>query len=1026
MMATNVFDLFARLLLDTSGYEESLGNARSLATSVGNGIKKGFGALATAAGAAFTAAGAATTKFVSDSVQAGMTFDKSMSQVAATMGYTVDQINDSTSEEAQNFQKLRDFALDMGKSTAFSASQAADALNYMALAGYDAETSMTMLPNVLNLAAAGGIELAAASDMVTDASSALGLDIEHTTLMVDQMAAAASKSNTSVAQLGDAILTVGGTAKGLAGGTTELSTALGLLADNGIKGAEGGTALRNILLNLTPKSDEAAEAMERIGLRAYDAEGNMRPLQDIFTEMSASMQGMSDLERKNILGAMFNKVDLKSVEALLGTTTDRWNELTSAIDNSENAAANMADTQLDNLAGDMTLFQSALEGAEVVISDSLSPTLRGFVTFGTESIGKLTDAFSEGGLEGAIAVLPEILNEGIGKISEVLPQAIQVVQEVFSAIAENLPTIVQSVLPSMLRGVLDVMQSLMKSIPSLVTTVFQTIGQVFGGDTVDSLFQAMQDMLDGVFDAIGQNFTQDNVTKVLSWILDLIAHVSDLIGNNIGTVIDVAVQIIDAFVNSFYSPEIVTKILETATGIITALVDGLTGGDHLQKLLDAALNITLKMQEVFMQPEVIESITEAAAIIVSELAKGILQALPQIANSLAGFAKNVVDYIINYDWSAAADGFVGGFMSGFDSMDWSFIDDVEQKWVDFWDSVASYWAPAYEKLSGFFEDCGESISNFFGGIKDKITEFLQPAADTATGIWSGFMDVFSPLLDSFGYLFDTVFTGIQVIADRIWNKIKDDITQKWNEITGFLTPVLEQIQTNISETWENVSNIFSNVLERIKGFVTDAWEKITVSVDTTLSPVKDAVSNVWNNIVTSATNWGKDMLDNFIDGIKSRVAAVSSAVTNVADTIRRIIGFSEPKEGPLSNFHTYAPDMMNLFADGIRANAGKVEDEISSLAESMRIQPEIGIPDKFDYSDLYAEPETVQIQAQPSVSPYSAYTGASGAGVSPSLETIVSLLNGILEATQQGHYVSVTDIDTSLGRRQAAEIRRGI
>lgn len=935
-MATNVFDLFARLLLDTSGYEDSLGNARSLATSVGNGIKKGFGALATAAGAAFTAAGAATTKFVSDSVQAGMTFDKSMSQVAATMGYTVDQINDSTSEEAQNFQKLRDFALDMGKSTAFSASQAADALNYMALAGYDAETSMTMLPNVLNLAAAGGIELAAASDMVTDASSALGLDIEHTTLMVDQMAAAASNSNTSVSQLGDAILTVGGTAKGLAGGTTELSTALGLLADNGIKGAEGGTALRNILLSLTPKSDEAAEAMERIGLRAYDAEGNMRPLQDIFTEMSASMQGMSDLERKNILGAMFNKVDLKSVEALLGTTTDRWDELTSAIEDSENAAANMADTQLDNLAGDITLFKSALEGAEVVISDSLSPTLRGFVTFGTESIGKLTDAFSEGGLEGAIAVLPEILNEGIGKIAGVLPQAIQVVQEVASALAENLPTIVQSVLPSLMSGVLDVMQSLMKSIPSLVTTVFQTIGQVFGGDTVDSLFEAMQGMLDGVLDAIGQNFTQENVTKVLNWILDLIAHVSDLIGNNIGTVIDVAVQIIDAFVDSFYSPEIVTKIMETATGIITALAEGLTGGDHLQKLLDAALNITLKMQEVFMQPEVLEALTEAGTTILFELVKGILQALPQIANSLAQFCESVVDFVVNYDWIAAGEGFIDGFVQGFGNIDWSFIDDVEQKWVDFWDSVVAYWTPILEGWSNFWQGYGE-------------------------------------------YIYDAIH----------------DILQKWND---FWHRFGEYIYDGVSSVKKRFTDMKNNIVNTLANIVSSVLERASTIKNTIVSRVSEAVSFI-KNLPNQARTWGRDMIQNFVNGITSMVQKAGDAARNIAETIASYIHFSEPDVGPLSDFSTYAPDMIDTFVKGIEDNKNKIgvamNDAFGTGLLDANTEPAFTIA---------SEPSDVRSTGVP------AFTGE-----------IIGVLESILSELKKGHQVVLnTDmINRALGQTQA-------
>lgn len=954
-MATNVFDLFARLLLDTSGYEESLGNARSLATSVGNGIKKGFGALATAAGAAFTAAGAATTKFVSDSVQAGMTFDKSMSQVAATMGYTVDQINDSTSEEAQNFQKLRDFALDMGKSTAFSASQAADALNYMALAGYDAETSMTMLPNVLNLAAAGGIELAAASDMVTDASSALGLDIEHTTLMVDQMAAAASKSNTSVAQLGDAILTVGGTARDMKGGTTELATVLGLLADNSIKGAEGGTSLRNILLSL--QGDKFKKTFGALGISMYDAEGKARDLKDVFSDMKKALSDKTPQERQEMLANTFNRFDLSAVNALLNTNEQRWDELTSAIENSENAAANMADTQLDNLAGDITLFQSALEGAEVVISDSLSPTLRGFVTFGTESIGKLTAAFKEGGLEGAIAVLPEILNEGIGKISEVLPQAIQVVQEVFSAIAENLPTIVQSVLPSLLSGILDVMQSLMKSIPSLVSTVFQTIGQVFGGDTVDSLFEAMQDMLDGVFDAIGQNFTQENVTKVLNWILDLIAHVSDLIGNNIGTVIDVAAQIIDAFVDSFYSPEIVTKIMETATGIITALVEGLTGGDHLQKLLDAALNITLKMQEVFMQPEVLEALTEAGTTILFELVKGILQALPQIANSLAQFCESVVDFVVNYDWIEAGEGFIDGFVQGFGNIDWSFIDDIEQKWVDFWDSVVAYWTPILEGWSNFWQGFGEYIY-------DAVQDMLQKWND----FWEGFGE----------YIYDAIH----------------DILQKWND---FWHGFGEYIYDGVNNVKKHFTDMKNNIVNTLANIVSSVLERASTIKNTIVSRVSEAVSFI-KNLPNQARTWGRDMIQNFVNGITSMVQKAGDAARNIAETIASYIHFSEPDVGPLSDFSTYAPDMIDTFVKGIEDNKNKIgvamDDALGTGILDVNTEPAFTIA---------SEPSDGRSTGVP------AFTGE-----------IIGVLESILSELKKGHQVVLnTDmINRALGQTQ--------
>lgn len=324
----NVFDLVATISLDSSSYDSSLNKAKSAGESITGSIGGAFGKVAKVGAAALAGATTAVVGFAGASVKAGMEFDTAMSGVGATMGFTVDEINDAGTEAGKTFNQLKEFAMKMGAETEFSSTEAAEALNYMALAGYDAETSMKMLPNVLNLASAGSMDLARASDMVTDAQSALGLNTEETTELVDKMAKASSKSNTSVAQLGEAILTVGGTAKDLNGGTTELAASLGVLANAGIKGAEGGTALRNVLLALTPKSDDAAEAMETIGMNAYDADGNLRPLNETFVDMAHAMEGMSTKERQQILSNIFNKVDLKSVNALMAQSVDGFDKLT--------------------------------------------------------------------------------------------------------------------------------------------------------------------------------------------------------------------------------------------------------------------------------------------------------------------------------------------------------------------------------------------------------------------------------------------------------------------------------------------------------------------------------------------------------------------------------------------------------------------------------------------------------------------------------------------------------------------------
>ena len=351
---------------------------------------------------------------LADTLNTFKDFEAGMSQVAATMGYSVEELNNPASEASQNLAMLTDFAKEMGAKTAFSATQAAEALNYMALAGYDAETSMAMLPNVLNLAAAGGIDLAYASDMVTDAQSALGLTLEQTSMMVDKMALTSSKTNTSVAQLGEAFLTVGGTAKNLSGGVTELSTMLGVLADNGVKGSEGGTALRNIILSLSAPTDKAAKTLKSLGVQAFDAQGNMRPLNETFLDLQSALNNLSGEAKTQALDEIFNKTDLKSVEALLGTSADRYNELADAIGNAEGAAQNMADVQLDNLAGSLTLLQRAAEGVKIAIGEKLQPYAKGLVDWVTahmpdieNAVGQAVD-FVTGKIDGIIASVKEL------------------------------------------------------------------------------------------------------------------------------------------------------------------------------------------------------------------------------------------------------------------------------------------------------------------------------------------------------------------------------------------------------------------------------------------------------------------------------------------------------------------------------------------------------------------------------------------------------------------------------------------
>lgn len=418
-----------KILGDASEFEKSLNGIAGKGASL---IGKGFAA----AEGAIVAAGAA-------SVKVGADFESSMSQVAATMGMTTEEIRGGS----KDFETLKNAAQQAGETTAFSATESAQALNYLALAGYDAGKAAEVLPSVLNLAAAGGMDLAYASDLVTDSMSALGIEATKSNVdeFGDKMAKTASKANTSVAQLGEATLTVGGTAKDLAGGVTELNTVLGILADNGIKGSEGGTALRNMILSLEAPTDKAAGQLEELGVQVFDSTGKMRSMQDIMADLNKAMANMTSGERTQALNTIFNKVDLKSVNALLGTSTERWNELAGAIDNSTGAMQAMADVQLDNLEGDVTLLQSALEGLGIAVYDHLNEPIRDAVQTITEVVGDMTKAVKGGdfdelfeGISDAIQSIVKLIQKASKVFMKIAPTAVKVISLIADGVSELL------------------------------------------------------------------------------------------------------------------------------------------------------------------------------------------------------------------------------------------------------------------------------------------------------------------------------------------------------------------------------------------------------------------------------------------------------------------------------------------------------------------------------------------------------------------------------------------------------------
>lgn len=643
---------------------------RTLSSLAGTAVKGLATAIAGASAAVSGLAGAAA--------KVGATFEASMSQVAATMGMTTEEITGGS----EAFDLLTSAAKDAGATTAFSASEAAQALNYLALAGYDAQKAADALPAVLNLAAAGGLELAYASDLATDAMAALGIEASSETLtrFGDEMARTASKANTSVAQLGEAILTVGGTAKGLAGGTVELNAALGVLANRGIKGSEGGTALRNVILALSAPTDQAAKSLHALGVEVYDAAGNMRPLNEVFHDLDASMVGMTEGEKTQALNKIFNKVDLKSAQAMLAGCGEEFDNLSAAIANSGGAMQDMADTQLDNLNGDLTILKSGLESLGIAAYESMQGPFRSAVQLATGMVGEIADALKQDGLTGAVEAVGGVLAQAATELTNAAPQMVEagvmLLSSLVSGLTQNLPALAEGAV-SIIASLTD---GFFKLLPELYAAALPMLAALAEG-----IAQALPTLVPAAVDAMSTiwNTCLDN--------LDL------LVDAGINLLLALAEGLIEAV------PKLLAKVPEIVTKLVRAIVD------NAPKLLVAAGKLILS------------------------LLKGIWNSLPQLGKAAGEIVKAVADGILELLGRLLEMGknIVLGVWDGIKSMG---------TWLK--DKVTGFFSGVVDGVKGFlgihspskvFARIGENtIEGFVQGVQEReraLKETMQAAAD---------------------------------------------------------------------------------------------------------------------------------------------------------------------------------------------------------------------------------------------------------------------------------------------------------
>ncbi len=397
----------------------NLGHFFSSQTSLGN-LKNSLTELAAAIRGVAAAAGAAVTAASGYVVKVGTAFESSMSKVQALSGAS-----------EQEFEALSAAAKEMGATTSKTASEAADALGYMALAGWDTQQMLGGLEPILRASEAGAMDLATCSDLVTDSMSAMGIQVDDLGHYLDVVAKAQSTSNTNMQQLLSAYVQCGGTLRNLNVDIEESATLLGVLANRGKKGEEAGTALNSIMVNLIGANRSAKTAMDALGISAWDANGNFIGMTETLKLLRDALNdpGLTDSERNNFIAKIGGKTQMDTLQALLAGVNEEGDALLETLSDCSGAAEDAAKTMQQNLTGALTMFTSALEGVGIEVYESFKEPLTDAVNEGTDMLSLMVERINQGDL-----------TESVGKIAESFGKALKSVEDF--AINDALPSLI--------------------------------------------------------------------------------------------------------------------------------------------------------------------------------------------------------------------------------------------------------------------------------------------------------------------------------------------------------------------------------------------------------------------------------------------------------------------------------------------------------------------------------------------------------------------------------------------------------
>lgn len=940
-----------------------IGEAGQIFENVGDKIS-GAGEKLLPVTAGVTALGTVAVKTASD-------FDSAMSKVAAVSGATGEEL-----------QALRDKAREMGSKTKFSASEAAEAMNYMAMAGWKTTDMLSGIDGIMNLAAASGEDLATTSDIVTDALTAFGLSSADSGHFADVLAAASSNANTNVSMLGESFKYCAPIAGALGFSCEDTAEALGLMANAGIKSTQSGTSMRSIMTALSSEVKFCSDAFGEMEIATTNQDGSMRELSDILADCRVAFDQMSESEKASAAQSLVGKNAMSGFLALMNAAPADIDKLSGAISNCDGTSLSMAETMQDNLGGQLTILKSQLEELAISFGEILMPVIREIVAKIQAFIDKL-NAMDPATKETIVRIA--LVAAALGPLLIVVGKTISTVGTLMQFVSK-IPTMIAgaktafTALSGVIGGISAPVVVIIAAIAALVAAFVHLwkTNENFRNNIIaiwEKIKSTFENLTSGIVDrlnALGFHFEDfgDLVKSIWQGLCDILAPwfegVFTYIAETFDVIVDVILGILDIFIGLF------TGDWEQMRNGIKGIFVGIW--DYIKNCFTNIVNTLKGIADVFFS---------WFGTSWSEVWTGIKDFFVNIWNSISSFVSGIFTSISNFFtsvWTGIRDFFIGIWdaiytyisekitaIHTFITTIWNAIstaistvmNTIYNVILTVWNTIYEFISPLLEAFKYLFETIFQAIHIIISNVMNWISEKIQT-------IWNAIVEFITPILESIKSFFETIWNAISTAISTVMDTIHSVITTVWNAISGFISGILNSIWSVISSIWNSISSTVSSVLNAISSVVSNIWNTIKTTISNVMNSIKSTISNIWDSIksaisskisgivdtvksgfnnavnfvkglASDAWNWGRDIISGIVDGIKSCINWISDACTNVADTIRSYLHFSVPDVGPLTDFESWMPDFMKGLADGINKSKKIVAKAVSGVADTMKI-----------------------------------------------------------------------------------------